>query len=388
MQNQMKSSTSSFPPIAMVKASSYEEALIAQAVERLFSELSISSALFEGKKVLIKPNLLMRRRPEEATTTHPQVVLSVIEWIKRAGAAEIVLADSPGGLYTPSQLRSIYSACGMEDVAKKSGCVLNLETGSGTVASKNAKLCQEFNLIDPVRKADVIVSVGKLKTHCMTGLSGGVKNLFGCIPGLQKPQLHYRYQNKREFCSMLVDLAQTVAPVLTIMDAVESMEGNGPSGGSVRKTGFLIASQNPFCLDRFLCDLIAMTTQQVPTVAESIQRGLWPEKSEDLLILNPDALPTLLRDYRHPQSKTIDFSGNVPSFLQPAVRWTARHLLSPKPIIDTQKCIGCGKCAESCPPHTIQIQNRKAQIQYKNCIRCYCCHEMCPVKAIHIKGRS
>ena len=53
MQNQMKSSTSSFPPIAMVKASSYEEALIAQAVERLFSELSISSALFEGKKVLI-----------------------------------------------------------------------------------------------------------------------------------------------------------------------------------------------------------------------------------------------------------------------------------------------------------------------------------------------
>ena len=187
---------------------------------------------------------------------------------------------------------------------------------------------------------------------------------------------------------MLVDLAQTVAPVLTIMDAVESMEGNGPSGGSVRKTGFLIASQNPFCLDRFLCDLIAMTPQQVPTVAESIQRGLCPEKSEDLLILNPDALPTLLRDYRHPQSKTIDFSGNVPSFLQPAVRWTARHLLSPKPIIDIQKCIGCGKCAESCPPHTIQIQNRKAQIQYKNCIRCYCCHEMCPVKAIHIKGRS
>lgn len=50
MQNQMKSSTPSFPPIAMVKASSYEEDLIAQAVERLFSELSISSALFEGKR--------------------------------------------------------------------------------------------------------------------------------------------------------------------------------------------------------------------------------------------------------------------------------------------------------------------------------------------------
>ena len=61
----------------------------------------------------------MRRRPEEATTTHPQVVFSVIEWIKRAGAAEIVLADSPGGLYTPSQLRSIYSACGWRMLLKK-----------------------------------------------------------------------------------------------------------------------------------------------------------------------------------------------------------------------------------------------------------------------------
>lgn len=72
-------------------------------------------------------------------------------------------------------------------------------------------MCTEFNLIDPVRQADVIVSVGKLKTHCMTGLSGGVKNLFGCIPRPQKPQLHYRYQNRDDFCSMLVDLAQTVA---------------------------------------------------------------------------------------------------------------------------------------------------------------------------------
>ena len=98
MQNQMKSSISSFPPIAMVKASSYEEALIAKAVERLFSELSISSALFEGKKVLIKPNLLMRRRPEEATTTPPHVFLSVSEWIKRARAAQVVLADSAGVL--------------------------------------------------------------------------------------------------------------------------------------------------------------------------------------------------------------------------------------------------------------------------------------------------
>lgn len=377
-----------FSSVAMIKAEDYKLNTISNAVKRLFSELEVDPSIFNGKKVLVKPNLLMRRRPEEATTTHPQVVLAVIEWIKQAGASQITLADSPGGLYNPAQLRSIYAASGMEDICKQSGCVLNLETGSGTVSAKNPKICHQFNLIDPVRQADVIVSVGKLKTHCMTGLSGGVKNLFGCIPGLQKPQLHYRYQNKREFCSMLVDLAQTVAPVLTVMDAVESMEGNGPSGGSVRKTGCLIGSKSPYCLDLFLSEMIAMTPNQAPTVAESIQRKLCPKSAAELVIINPDALPTFIRDYKHPQSKTVDFSGNVPSFLQPVVRWTARHLLSSKPIIDKSKCIGCGKCAESCPAHTIQLENKKAQIQYKKCIRCYCCHEMCPVKAIHIKGRS
>lgn len=148
----------------------------------------------------------MRRRPEEATTTHPQVVLSVIEWIKRAGAAKIVLADSPGGLYTPSQLRSIYSACGMEDVAKKSGCVLNLETGSGTVPSKNPKLCQDFNLIDPVRKADVIVSVGKLKTHCMTGLSGGVKICLDVFPDCKNHSFTTATRTNGNFARCLLTL--------------------------------------------------------------------------------------------------------------------------------------------------------------------------------------
>ena len=49
------------------------------------------------------------------------------------------------------------------------------------------------------------------------------------------------------------------------------------------------------------------------------------------------------------------------------------------------KCIGCGKCAESCPAHTIQILERKAVIAYPNCIRCFCCHEMCPKQAVDIR---
>ena len=55
------------------------------------------------------------------------------------------------------------------------------------------------------------------------------------------------------------------------------------------------------------------------------------------------------------------------------------------PIIDKEKCIGCGRCAESCPRQVIQIQGGKASIDLKNCISCFCCQEMCPVGAVAIR---
>ena len=171
----------------------------------------------------------------------------------------------------------------------------------------------------------------------------------------------------------------------TIIDAVDAMEGNGPSGGTVRHTGCLIASRSPFCLDLLLNRLIALKPQQAPTVLHSIRRGLCPDDPSGLRVLNPDSLPLTIPDFVHPQSKTVDFSGNLPPFLRPAVQKAAK-LLSPRPVIDPERCIGCGKCAQSCPAQIIRIQAHKAKIQH-GCIRCYCCHEMCPVKAIHIRGR-
>ena len=92
-----------------MQAADYSQQTIERAVRRVFAELELSPELFRGKNVLVKPNLLMRRRPEEATTTHPQVMRAVIIRLQEMGAKQVVIADSPGGLYTPAQLRSIYT---------------------------------------------------------------------------------------------------------------------------------------------------------------------------------------------------------------------------------------------------------------------------------------
>ncbi len=117
---------------------------------------------------------------------------------------------------------------------------------------------------------------------------------------------------------------------------------------------------------------------------QSIERGLCPDSLEKIELLgHPDAL-TQAGPFLPPRSKQTDFSSQFPKPLRPLAQRVVRRL-SPRPAIRQKDCIGCGKCAESCPAHTIQIADRKAQIRYQSCIRCFCCHEMCPQKAVDIR---
>ncbi|MBC8570135.1 DUF362 domain-containing protein [Zongyangia hominis] len=370
--------------VSVIETPSYDQTVVNAAVARHFQLHGMEEKLHPGMKVLVKPNLLLKRRPEEFTTTHPTVVEAVIEALKGYGVTDIVIADSPGGLYTRVQLAAIYRASGMEDVARRQGVALNLETGSGEVSAPGARCCARFTLIDPVRRADMVVSVGKVKTHGMTGLSGGVKNLFGCIPGLMKPELHCQFPEKGSFGHMLVDLCECVRPGFTVMDGVEAMEGDGPSGGTMRRVGLTFAAENPYALDLGLCRLMGLDESSVPTIAAAKERGLSGGYGEGMEIVGDFTDIAPIPGYQKPRSASVDFSAHVPRMFRRPVAWLEKKA-SPKPVIRRQGCIGCGKCAESCPQKTIAIVEKKARIDYSRCIKCFCCHEMCPVKTIDIK---
>lgn len=370
--------------ISVLKTPSYDKEIIGAAVRRHFILHGMENKIAAGSKVLIKPNLLLKRRPEEFTTTHPAVVEAVIEVLKSYGVTDITLADSPGGLYTKSQLVSIYRATGMEDVAQRQGIRLNLDTGYGEIKCEQSKVCSRFSIIDPVRQADYIIDVGKLKTHGMTGLSGGVKNLFGCIPGLMKPELHCQFPEKERFGHMLVDLCQCIKPAFILMDGVEAMEGDGPSGGEKREVGLTFAAENPYALDLCLCHLIDMEEDMVPTIVAARERGLCGSYGQDMEIIGDFNEITPISDYRKPKGASVDFTSHVPKIFRGMVAWLEKTA-APKPVIRSADCVGCGKCAESCPQHTITIRKKKAAIDYSKCIKCFCCHEMCPVKAIDVK---
>ncbi len=55
------------------------------------------------------------------------------------------------------------------------------------------------------------------------------------------------------------------------------------------------------------------------------------------------------------------------------------------PIVDQEKCNGCGNCAEICPGEVYTIQEKKSNaIRLGDCIECWACVNQCPTESIQL----
>ncbi len=363
----------------------YDSPALEAAVEEIFAGSAACAALTPESRVLLKPNLLAKHAPEKAVTTHPAVVAAVCAALKRRGVTKITVADSPGGQYTPGGMRAIYQTSGLAAVCERCGASLYTECRAAPRKTDGVRV-REFNLIEPVHEADFIINLPKLKTHVMMEMSCAVKNLFGTIPGLQKAELHMRFPEKDAFGEMLVDLCETVRPGLTVVDGVLAMEGDGPAGGVPRALELVLGGEDPYAIDLAVCRIMSLPAQSVPYLAAAVTRGLCAEALDDALLRGDVEAAVPRADYRLPagSGNGVSFAHRAPRALRWAVPGVER-LIAPRPKIDRRKCVGCGKCAEICPGHTIAVRDKKARIDPAHCIRCFCCHEMCPVKAIDVK---
>ena len=351
-----------------------------EKIEKAFDALQVWDKIRPGMKVVLKPNLVMSSKPEQAIITHPAFTAAVGKCVQKAGG-RVVIAESPGGPYTPAAMKAMFRATGYRDMAEACGFTLYTDCKSREVTLPQAKRCRELSVVEPFLDRDYLIDLPKLKTHSMVGFSGAVKNLFGTVPGLQKPELHCRFPEREPFSEMLCDLCHFLGPDLSLMDGIWAMEGNGPTGGQRRDLHVIAGSESPWALDVAAASLVGLEPEKITMLREGHERGYGPLELSELELVG-DPMETLLApDFLKAEASSTDFIDRLPKFLRPA----AKKLATPYPRIDKKRCVGCGKCAESCPQHTISLREGKAVIRYQNCIRCFCCHEMCPKHVVQIK---
>ncbi|MEA3361902.1 MAG: DUF362 domain-containing protein [Thermodesulfobacteriota bacterium] len=354
---------------------SYNPTETLTAIEKLLQPLGGMPAFIKpGQKVLIKPNLLAGKTPDKAVTTHPEIVRAVIKLAQKAGG-EVSLGDSPG-IGSP------------ENVARKSGILAVLEETdcrfvpletSVTIQPKGGTF-QQLEVAQEILDADVIINLPKLKTHQMMGLTCGVKNMFGAVVGLRKPRLHLQAgTDKAFFALMLLELCETLAPTLTIVDAVVGMEGEGPGSGDPVQIGALLAGSHPQAVDTVATELVGLQPRQVYTQQQAIDTGR-PYTELQQLKLSGDPLESLKINNFHPAKMTdVNFG------LKGGLKHYLRNSLTARPEPDHNLCRLCNDCVTHCPPQAMKIEDSRLQIDYDQCIRCFCCQELCPHGALVTK---
>ena len=368
--------------VNIIRCKDYEFNNVKKAVyEALDGIDAIKLKIAKGSKVLLKTNLLMRKSPEDAVTTHPAVVEAIVRYLQDTGCS-VIIGDSPGGPFTEWNLRSVYNAAGMFEVAEKTGCELNFNTEALEISNPGARKLNTMQIIKIASEVDFVVSAAKLKTHGMMTYTGAVKNLFGVIPGLVKADYHFRLNDIDNFADHLVDICETIKPVFSIIDGIEGMEGDGPSAGEKRHVGLVLASESPYALDALASKIIGIEPMSVPTVRAASLRNLFSGDLKDIKIKGVQLEDIKIEPFKLPKSKNANLiGGRIPKVLEKIIL----NILRPKSEFNHDLCISCGDCKRSCPPGIIDMSTGKPVPDLSRCIRCFCCHELCPKKAVTIR---
>ncbi len=370
--------------VAIVGCDGYEEEKVREALRRVCEPFGGFDWVERGMKIAIKANLVTYMHPDRAATTHPALLCALTRELLDRGA-EVVVGDSPGGLYNAAFVGRVYSATGMKAIEDIGGR-LNRNFAHATANFPEAAAAKNFEYTAYLDDADVIIDFCKLKSHGMMGMSCAVKNMFGVVPGTLKPEYHYRFPNHGDFADMIVDLNEYFAPKmrLSICDAIIGMEGNGPTAGEPRKIGALIASASPYKLDLVAANIIGLTCDNVPTLEAAYRRGLAPRTAAELCI-SGDPAGFYVSDYKNIlKHNSLEFQNMFGGAVGRSFGKLVGKLLRSKPRVKKNECIGCGVCDKICPAKAIEIKNKKAVIIRKNCIRCFCCQEFCPKGAMKV----
>ena len=169
-------------------------------------------------------------------------------------------------------------------------------------------------------------------------------------------------------------------PHLNIMDAIWAMEGEGPSAGSPKNVGLILASSDAVALDAVATKIIGLNPMQIHTIKNAAERGLGIAQLSAIEILGERIHDIVVKDFKPSAIAVGLIRKKIPGFLHAFIQ----HQLVLIPSVKQKKCTACEECVRICPKGAVQMQAGKARIDKSRCIHCMCCHEVCRFHAIKL----
>lgn len=228
-----------------------------------------------GARVLLKPNAGRKASPGMGITTHPDVVAAAIDAFTEAGAC-VEIGESP---ITGVNTMEAFESSGIAEIARRRNCPLidMDERAAVEIQVPDGKAVRRLQVCAAVLEHDLIVSIPVIKTHMHTGVTLAVKNMKGCLWRKSKVELHMipeiQGENEKTLNLAIADMASVLRPHLALIDGTTGLEGLGPSAGTPRQLGMVLAGTDAFAADAVACHLIGLRPEDIPHLRLGASRG-------------------------------------------------------------------------------------------------------------------
>lgn len=352
---------------------SYDRGTVTRVVRECLSRLpAVQAGLRPGAAVLLKPNLINAKPPETAVCTHPEVVRAVAEMACEAGC-EVLIADEPGYALTSSP-EVLFGAAGIAEACAGLPVTFDLLKHGGyrEVQVPRPLQLERVRMACRALDADLVINLPKCKTHQQTLLTGAIKNMFGALAPRERIDVH-SLALATALSEGIADVFSTCVPHVNLMDAVVVMEGKGPSQGTPRFVGAILASQDAVALDALTEGMMGFAPGEVRVTTAAAEKGL-----------GVCDLAAIAVHGESPHRFRVNLRRAPGGIRRGFPRWLgalARRMVWVRPTVLPRKCVRCGACAAVCPGEAITIADH-AVINRSRCIHCFCCQEVCPAGAI------
>ncbi|MBI2943623.1 MAG: DUF362 domain-containing protein [Candidatus Wallbacteria bacterium] len=239
--------------VGVVRCDSYAEPALGGAVARVLEAAGLPPVA--GKRVVLKPNFVdhFEGRPVE---TDARLLMATVLHLRRLGAREVTVAEGAGNR---NDLAPVLETSGLSaSLARERVRFVDLNyddldilPGATLSEVEGESLLGRLALPRTLTRADLVISMPKLKTHHHVGVTLSLKNLFGCVPGVKygwpKNVLHWNGID-RSILEIYGTLRARV-PMFALLDGIVGMEGDGPLHGTARQRGLLVAGADLASVD-------------------------------------------------------------------------------------------------------------------------------------------
>ncbi|MFD4668773.1 DUF362 domain-containing protein [Lentzea sp. NPDC058450] len=262
--------------VSMTACAGYNPTTLREALKRGFDLLGVGDNLANARKIVVKVGLIEASRPEEHVTAHPLLMRELVLLLRETApsGASICIADGSGHERDTAHLLNLAGVQAVLDELRIPFVDLNTDD-LRVVETPQPMAFREFVLPRTITDADFVISLAKIKTHHRAGVTLGMKNLFGCVPGsvygFPKTRLHYA-----GVARVIADLQSVVKPQLTVLDGVVAMEGTGPLDGSPVDLGAIVISKNTAAADAVTARHLGFAISLLPQFWYCLDKGLLP----------------------------------------------------------------------------------------------------------------